>query len=398
MENLQLKELFRKYLENRCTADEVETLVRHFDTGSEVYLRQLILYELDQPEHIGNDIHLQALTDKAFGHIRSEINKQNDGGVSIPNHKFRRLWPRIAVAASVLFIVGLASYFIAHRPSNVPPVVAKQVPPADIAPGGNKAILILSRGQQINLSNAQNGNVAKDANVVIAKTADGKVVYRPEKNEKAKEVAYNTLKTPRGGKYDLTLSDGTKVWLNAASSITYPLAFTGRNREVEITGEAYFEVVHNAAQPFRVRVAGQVIDDLGTHFNINAYSDEPVIKTTLLEGSVRVSNSTGNVTLKPGQQAVTQSNQSIAINQDADMEEAIAWHHDLFKFNDASIETVMRQFARWYDVEVRYEGNIPQRSFSGKIYRNTSALKVSDILNYKQIHFRIEDRTIIVMP
>lgn len=397
MENNQLKELFIKYLENRCTADEVEMLVLHFDTNSEVYLRQLIIDELEAPEQVEDDEHLQVLTDKAFGHIRSEISKQKNDAVSIPDYKYRKLWPRIAVAASVLFIVGATVYFIT-RQSNVPPVVVKQMPAADIAPGSNKAILVLSGGQQINLSNAQNGNVAKDANVVIDKTADGKVVYRSDKKEKPGEAAYNTLKTPRGGKFDLTLADGTRVWLNAASSITYPLAFTGHYREVEITGEVYFEVVHNAAQPFRVRVAGQTIDDLGTHFNINAYADEPVIKTTLLEGSVRVSNATGNLTLKPGQQAVIQSNQSIAIDPNADMEEAIAWHHDLFKFNDASIETVMRQLARWYDVEVRYEGNIPQRSFSGKIYRNTSALKVSDILSYKQIHFRIEGRTIVVMP
>lgn len=398
MENHQLKELFRKHLENQCTADEVATLIRHFGTGNEAYLSQLIREELAAPEHSLDDEALETLANTAFAHIRREIAKQKASPVITPTYKSTTLWPRIAVAASVLFMVCLAGYVVTRHRDTMPSVVAKRILPVDIAPGGNKAILILSNGQQINLTNAQNGKLAKEANVAINKTADGQVVYQPEKNEGRGELAYNTLKTPRGGKFDLTLADGTRVWLNAASSITYPLVFNGHDREVEITGEAYFEVAHNAAQSFHVKVAGQTIEDLGTHFNINAYPDEPVIRTTLLEGSVRVSNATGNLTLKPGQQAVIQPNQSISIDPDADMEEAIAWHHDLFKFNDASIETVMRQLARWYDVDVSYEGNIPPRFFSGKIYRNTSALKVADILSYKQIHFRIEGRKIIVTP
>lgn len=400
MENYQLKEIFSRYLENRCTTEEVETLLQYFHTDSEAYLRQLITEELDSPEQQTNDRHLQALADKAFNRIQAQLIKQRSDIISMPERRNRNLWTRVAAAAILLVALSLTTYFILRPQTSQQPLVAKNEvkPRQDIAPGGNKAILILSNGKQINLSNAQNGRLAKEANAVIKKTADGKVIYQSNENQQTARIAYNTLKTPRGGKYDLTLADGTRVWLNAASSITYPSSFNGTDRQVEITGEAYFEVVHNAAKPFRVKVAGQVIEDLGTHFNINAYSDEPAIKTTLLEGSIRLSNNSGNLILKPGQQATVGPNQAISIDPDADTEEAVAWHHDLFKFNDASIETVMRQLSRWYDVDVSYEGKIPKRQFSGKIYRSTSALKVSDILSYKQIHFRIEGRRIIVMP
>lgn len=401
LENRQLKEFFSRYLENRCTAAEVNEIVRYFNSDNEAYLRELIADELKKTEPSINNQHLQILADKAFTRIKTEIDKESRPVETrlIPNGGYQKLWVRIAAAASVLIVLSIAAYFITYRLINKPPLVVQRVQPHDIAPGGNKAILILSNGKQINLTNAQNGQLAKEADAVINKTADGKVTYQSNGQQgQSSEITYNTLKTPRGGKYDLTLADGTRVWLNAASSIIYPSAFNGRDRQVEITGEAYFEVVHNAAQPFRVRVAGQTIEDLGTHFNINAYTDEPTIKTTLLEGSIRLSNTTGNLTLKPGEQAIIQANQSITLNTDADTDEAIAWHQGLFKFNDASIETVMRQLSRWYDVDVSYEGKIPQRLFSGKIYRNTSALKVSDILSYKQIHFRLEGRKIIVMP
>ncbi|GAB3915475.1 FecR family protein [Mucilaginibacter boryungensis] len=396
MENSQLKEIFSRYLENRCTAAEVESLISYFNTDSKAYLRQLITHELETPEFEGNDAHLHILSDKVLDRLRHVIDKDQ---VVVQVRKQKSLWPRIAVAATVLLALSVSVYFITRKNEVAPPrLVAKHVMQHDIAPGGNKAVLILSNGKQINLTNAQNGQLAKEANAVINKTADGKVIYKSDHNAAVEEVTYNTLKTPRGGKFDLTLADGTRVWLNAASSITYPSAFTGNSRQVEITGEAYFEVVHNAAKPFRVRVAGQTIEDLGTQFNVNAYSDEPNIKATLLEGSIRLTNKSSDLTLKPGQQAIVQPNQTIKLDENADTEEAVAWHKGMFEFHDASIETVMRQLARWYDVDVSYEGKIPQRQFSGKIYRNTSALKVSDILSYKQIHFRLEGRKIIVTP
>lgn len=395
LENSQLKEIFSRYLENRCTVAEVESLISYFNTDSEAYLRQLITHELETPEFEGNDAHLHILSDKVLDRLRYAIDKDQ---VVVQVRKQKSLWPRITVAASVLLALSITAYFITQKTKIASShLIAKHVPPHDIAPGGNKAILILSNGKQINLTNAQNGQLAKEANAIINKTADGKVIYKSNSSA-AEEITYNTLKTPRGGKFDLTLADGTRVWLNAASSIKYPSAFTGNDRQVEITGEAYFEVVHNAAKPFRVRVAGQTIEDLGTHFNINAYSDEPNIKATLLEGSIRLTNNSSGLTLKPGQQAIVQPNQTIKLDENADTEEAVAWHKGMFEFHDASIETVMRQLARWYDVDVSYEGKIPQRQFSGKIYRNTSALKVSDILSYKQIHFRLEGRKIIVTP
>ena len=209
-------------------------------------------------------------------------------------------------------------------------------------------------------------------------------------------VAYNTLTTPRGGQYHLTLSDGTSVWLNAASSIKYPIAFTGNERRVEITGEVYFEVEHNAAKPFRVICNGQTVEDLGTHFNINAYNDENAVKTTLLEGSVNVSAAGKNKMLKPGEQAQLQhGNIRIA---DVDVNKVAAWKNGLFQFNDDNIRDIMRQLGRWYDVDIKYEGNLPDWEFSGAIPRNANLSQVLDILSFVKVHFRIDGKTIVVKP
>ncbi|MDN5284260.1 MAG: fec operon regulator FecR [Mucilaginibacter sp.] len=308
-----------------------------------------------------------------------------------------KIWPRIVAAASILLFLAIGSYFIWNTHTRQQ---FAQKQKYDIAPGGNKATLMLANGTQIILTDVKNGKLAQQGNTTISKTVGGGVVYDAsvtKARNQPTETAYNVMTTPRGGQYHLTLADGTNVWLNTASSIKYPTTFTGKERKVEITGEVYFEVAHNAAMPFRVSSKGQIVEVLGTHFNINAYDDEPLMKTTLLEGSVKVSRNGAQALLKPGEQAQT-GHDKISIVDDADTEEAIAWHKGLFKFNDADIQTVMRQLSRWYDVDVSYEGKIPDRRFSGKIYQNVSALKVSDILSYKKIHFKIEGKKIIVIP
>ena len=314
------------------------------------------------------------------------------------NSKNRRTFsPVYAIAASLLvfFSTGIFLFTQYHKPLQQRVAVNTQLK-NDIAPGGNKAILTLSNGSTIVLTGAKNGKLASQGGIVISKTADGQIRYADSPNNSSSKIlAYNTATTPRGGQYQFILSDGTKVWLNSSSSIKYPVAFIGDERKVELTGEAYFEVAHNAKKPFRVVSNGQTVEVLGTHFNINAYSDENVIKTTLLEGSVKVSTPGGISVIKPGEQAQLK-NGNISITSDVDLDAAVAWKNGLFHFDDNNIEAVMRQLARWYDVDIKYEGQMPQRLFSGEISRNVNASQILDILSFKKIHYKIDGKTIII--
>jgi transmembrane sensor len=382
---------------------DVKAILEKIDSGhytpEEEAIAKYWLHQLNQQGDAG-------LTDEDLSEGRKEMWLAIQAAKQ-PRATRIRLWTRIASAASVLLFLSIGGYFLLHKQTT--PQITRYVI-HDVAPGGNKAMLTLANGKTIVLTDAKNGMLAEQGSIAINKTTDGEVVYRAGQGSSAKEsaklsVTYNTLSTPRGGQYNLTLSDGTKVWLNAASSITFPTAFAGNERKVEITGEAYFEVMHNAAKPFRVTTLGQTVEVLGTHFNINGYSDEGMIRTTLLEGSVRIRTRSQNAMLKPGQQAQTimgGSNTPIAVINDADTDEAVAWHLGLFKFHSANIQTVMRQLCRWYNVEVKYEGKIPDREFSGEITRNVNASQVFEILSYFKVHFRIEqgatEKTIIVTP
>jgi len=298
-------------------------------------------------------------------------------------------------AAAVFLIIGSGAYFwFTYR--NPPQSLANSSKSSqnDVAPGGNKAVLILSDGTTITLDSAANGAIARQGNSSIVKLANGRISYNP-KGAATDEVMMNTMRTPRGGQFQLTLPDGTGVWLNAASSITYPAAFTGVEREVKITGEAYFEVAKNTNQPFVVDVDGRSsIEVLGTHFNVNSYTDENSIKTTLLEGSVKI----GAAILRPGQQAQLRQ-QRLSVINNADMDKVMAWKNGLFNFEDASLEEVMRQLGRWYDVEVVYEKGIPNIQFEGEISRNIKLSDLLKVLARAEVKFRIEEgRRLIVLP
>jgi transmembrane sensor len=311
------------------------------------------------------------------------------------------LFPRIAAAAAILLMLCTGGYFLfLHKPSQTAHAPASPFT-NDLAPGGNKAILTLSNGQKIILDSAANGLIAQQGNSTIQKLAAGQLTYkngfpRSGKSFKSSESWSNTLTTPRGGQYQLILPDGTKVWLNAASSIRYPTAFTGKTREVTITGEAYFEVAHREKQPFHVKAGNTLIQDLGTHFNINAYSDEPDTKTSLLEGSIRITDKNNSLVLHPGQEAIVNPTARIQLDPDPNMEEIMAWKNGLFQFNHADIETVMRQVSRWYDVEVVFEGPKPAGHFGGKISRNVNASQMLQVLAVSGLHFRIEGRKLII--
>ena len=294
-------------------------------------------------------------------------------------------WRRLAVAAVLLLIVGGAWFWLSRTkpsPSPIPAVAVK-----DLLPGGNRATLTLANGHQIVLDSAGNGVLATQGNARVEK-GSGRVQYQPEKSGPIApgSVAYNTLSTPKGGQYQLTLEDGTKVWLDAASSITYPTAFTGNERSVTVTGEAYFEVAHDKAKPFRVHVGTTVLQDLGTAFNVNAYADEPVMLTTLAEGALSV----GSMILAPGEQASRDAAGRIHLIRHADVEQALAWKNGQFAFRDADLPTVMRQLSRWYDFDVRYKGPVPGGEFDGKIGKTLTLDQVLRVLTRTRVHYSIQ--------
>jgi transmembrane sensor len=302
----------------------------------------------------------------------------------------KSLWPRIAAAASILLFLSVGVYFATqHRIADHP--LTKNAVPNDIPPGGNKAFLTLSNGRHLVLTAIRNGKLATEGNSIISKIADGEIMYTGS-GSPVDKVLYNMMSTPRGGQYSLTLSDGTKVMLNAASSLRFPTKFSGTERRVELTGEAYFEVAHNKAMPFHVISKQQDVKVLGTHFNINSYDNEPGTKTTLLEGSVLIN---GKAVLKPGQQAVVSG--TLLKVYPANTELAVAWKNNKFMFDNEKIQDIMRMIARWYNVEVVYAGDIPDQKFGGSVSRFNSVSKVLSILELTgNIHFKIERRRIIV--
>lgn len=312
----------------------------------------------------------------------------------------RRLWPRIAAAASILLFIGLSGwYLLLHKRIPVNQYANNAIARKQIVPGGNKAIITLSDGTNITLGDKKTGRLATQGSTQIDQTRDGEINYSqagPSDNKPSDALMYNTASTPRGGQYELVLSDDTKVWLNASSSIRFPVVFRGNERRVQITGEAYFEVAHNAAMPFRVEARGQTVEVLGTHFNVNAYDDEASVKTTLLEGSVKVTAQSGSTTIKPGEQADLKDGK-LSVNE-VDVDDVVAWKNGYFSFKDDDLRAVMRQISRWYNVDITYDGNIPQRKFSGEIARNTNISQMLDILSFKKIHYKISGDQITIRP
>jgi transmembrane sensor len=293
--------------------------------------------------------------------------------------KIRPLWPLITAAASILLILSVGSYFISRqKPADQQTAQLRH----DLNPGTNGAILTLASGRKLILEKTKIGIIAPG----VQKSNDSLLVYKG-----SEDAGYNTLETPKGRQYAVVLPDGSKVWLNAASSLRYPTQFSGKERMVELTGEGYFEVVHNSKMPFRVKSNNQITEDIGTSFNISSYKDEKVITTTLIEGAIKVNDRV----LRPGQASTLANNGAIQVNA-VDIEVASAWRHGLFKFKQADVATVMRQIARWYDVEIKYEGQIPKGHITGSVYRDVDLSRALKILAYLNINIKTEGRTITI--
>lgn len=314
--------------------------------------------------------------------------------INKPPHLMTRKWLRYAAAAAVFTGVSIGAYFLMHQRMAYPREIAAKPIKTDIAPGGNRAILTLGNGSEIILDSAQNGIIAQQGNTNIVKTDSGKLTYKISPDIKS-ALSNNTMTTPRGGQYQLILSDGTKVWLNAASSITYPTAFVGSQRKVMITGEAYFEVAHNSLKPFLVSVNHMEVEVLGTHFNINAYPDETSITTTLLEGSVKVSWNNQEKLLKPGQQSQAAIN-GISIMEKADLDYVMAWKNGEMELANGDVKKLFREISRWYDVDIEYRGVIPEGQFAASIKRNLPLSNLLRVLDTYGVHTQLENKTIVV--
>ncbi len=413
-----LEYLLNRYADKTCTAEEKEALMRMLqESGNDEAVQQLIDKMLEERPitHAMPEKTAQAVLQAIFEAEETPV-------VHMETTPVRRLsFGRMAAAASVLLLLTAAGWFLLSRSSQTP------VATADVAPGGNKALLTLADGSTIVLDNAANGVVAKEGNAEVVKLKNGQLMYKTGDGHLAgasTELTYNTLSTPKGGEYKIVLPDGSQVWLNAESSITYPTAFNAEERKVQVTGEAYFEVAKlvtvkdKKRGPFIVDILpkGNVLPSpggagggllgqvqvLGTHFNINAYDDEKLVKTTLLEGKVKISqlakNTKQEVTLSPGEQAVLGTHSPLTTNHSPDINQVMAWRNGVFHFEKADIQTVMRQLSRWYDVEVVYKRDIEEDDpLFFEVKRNTNLSDVLKVLNLAGgAKFSIEGKKIVV--
>jgi transmembrane sensor len=314
-------------------------------------------------------------------------------------HFLKTAWIRYAAAIIILFGIGALIYLTNQKEK--PSVTQTNPNPVqnDVTPGGNKATLTLADGSKIILDSAKSGQLAREANATITKTSDGKIVYNADE-KLGDRILMNTMSTPRGGQYQLALPDGSQVWLNAESSITYPTAFASNERKISVTGEAYFEIAKDKTKPFRVDIGNATIEVLGTHFNVNAYKEEPTKNITLLEGSVKISLEKSvhtSIILKPGQQGqLNPDQQKLSLAANPDVEQVMAWRNGLFNFNSRSFADVMQLLGRWYDVEIVYEGKIPDTPIRGEMGRDLNLSQVLNALKVMGVNYVIEGKKLIV--
>jgi transmembrane sensor len=376
---IDIRELAEKWAKGKLTQEERDRFEKWYRDFNDEEIN------LDDSRHANAEEIRRTILNKINAEIYREDPSSKKGQI-LP------LWTRIAAAASILLFLSIGGYFLLHKPvTNQEVGIKPGTFKNDVLPG-NKAILTLANGQKIVVNDAKNGTIAQQGSTNISKTANGNIVYAPASTDA--DITYNTYTIPRGGgKHSLVLADGTLAVLDASSSIRYPTAFLGKDRKVEITGQVYFEVVHNSAKPFFVTAKGQTIEDIGTRFNINVFDDEPGVKTTLLEGSIKVAGTL----LKPGQQAIQNDNGKISVLSNVNTAEVIAWKNDLFMFtSNTTLPIVMKQLSRWYDLDVVYQGAGKVYHFGGDMPRNSKLSEVLKILAYSGVQFAVDGKKIIV--
>lgn len=381
--------LLTRYNAGEANPEEIEFVERYMNLLDRRASGALENFEQERTA-IGAGIHQQLINS-----IREEAAPVKPQPIIHRIHflRQRKWW---AAASIAILLAGGGFFLLRKEPVTTPrPATLAQ----DIPAGKTGAILTLSDGTQVVLDSLGNGVVAIQNGTEI-QLKDQQLVYN-KKGAHESVIAYNTMSTPRGRQFQLTLPDGTKVWLNAVSSLTYPTVFTGKERKVKITGEAYFEIAQNVNMPFEVNVDdGTAIQVLGTHFNVNAYRDGASVNTTLLQGSVRVKNAGESHLLKPGQQAQVYGASGMRVENNVNLDQVVAWKSGVFSFNDADIMTVMRELSRWYDFEVEYQGILPNAAFSGEIDKSLSLAQVLKGLSKTRINYKIADngKKLIILP
>lgn len=379
--NNRLAELFQKYVDKSITEEEYAELfvyIRNPETKE-----QVLAFMDEHNKKVQSDALVHEIDwDGMYQNITNP--KKLDG------RKRYSFWRYVAAAA--VFVIGSFTVYYAYQPKEEKKPLAYK---NDILPGGDKATLTLADGSQIALSQNSTGQLATQGDIAIHRDAKGQIVYMVKGNEQDDSEKINTLSTPAGGKFSVVLSDGSKVWLNASSSIRFPAAFSKQARRVEIKGEAYFEIEKDAARPFYVNNGSSEIKVLGTHFNVMAYPDEYRSELTLLEGSVQFTKNGHSELLKPGKQILFTENDNETKQVNANIEEVMAWKNDLFVFNNTNIDEVMKELVRWYNVKVKFEGEKPDISFTGVIPRNANVSKVLKALELTgDVVFGIENNVI----
>lgn len=378
-----------RYKEGVITPEEEKTLQQWLGTSTknQEWFNELTSIE-DPNEHLVAVKEFQKSSKEEF------IRTFKGAGLSSRVRRRNRI---TTIGALAVLVISGTIYYTVYR--NHPSVLSSDqhtaVALTDLPPGGNRAMLKLADGRVITLDSAQNGELSKQGNTVVNKTGSGMLAYEVQNNKSA-VIGDNILSTPVGGRYMVVLPDGTKVWLNSSSSLRYPTAFVGRKREVTLTGEAYFEIVHDNAMPFYVKVNNAILEDVGTHFDVMAYDDEPAFRTSLFEGAVKVSKDKYSGLLQPGQQVSIDGLGNYSLSK-ANAASVLSWKNQEFYFDQDNIETIMRQIARWYGVSVSYDTRMPGMTFTGEITRNIGLSEVLKMMQSEGVQFRMEGKTITVV-
>jgi len=387
--------LVNKFLKEELS-DQEKTELESWITQSDA--NRQFFEKLTNSEYLFKAVNESDSEERSLQRILSKIETEKGAGAKVVGLQ----WFRWSAAAAIVLLVAGAVYFLTNNRKQEPVAkVETQTEVLDKAPGRDGAILKLADGREIVLDDAGNGNLAQQGSTAITK--EGNLLAYNSKGKSSGEVLYNTLHTPVGRQFQIVLPDGTKAWLNSYSSITYPTAFTGKERNVTVTGEVYMEVAKNPAKPFKAHVKSPVggmeetiVEVLGTHFNINGYGDEMPVKTTLLEGKVKVTEGSSLALLKPGQQAQVESNK-ISVRTGVDLDKETAWKNGLFNFSNDKLKNIMPQISRWYDVDVVYENkDVENIIITGEIERKANLSEVLKILSYLKIDYKIEGRKLIL--